>query len=294
MCDILVTGSGGLVGYEIAAYLQRNSSYRVIPVTHSVPAEELKNVIQMDLLTGDPDDLPKADVMVHCAASIPGGGQTDAGAAEINGRIDEKIIRYCIKNGCKLIYPSAVYGQCGENQISTETSVFEPESNYARQKFVSEKKIIDSGISYVILRIPSPYGSRQRTRNVLKIFIDNAQNGRPLTYYGSGNRTQNFVHVKDIARAVEACIPYNKNAVFNIAGERAYSMKELAVLVASQVKALNGIEVSVSGVGTDPQENVRTNISVEKAERELGWKPEIALEAGIEGWLMSYDNSGLF
>lgn len=296
MYSILVTGAGGLVGYEVARYLQCDSRYHVISMIHSKSVEGLKDTVHKDLLTESINDLTGVDVVVHCAAVIPGKNQTDAGAASANQAMDEKIIRYCRENKCKLVYFSsiAVYGQQRNEGVLTEDSCFAPEGEYARQKIESEKKIAKSDFPHLILRIPSPYGVRQKTRTVLKIFIENAQSGKPLTYYGSGNRTQNFVHVKDIARAVEACIPYNKNAVFNIAGERAYSMKELAVLVASQVKELNGMEVSVSGVGTDPQENVRTNISVEKAERELGWKPEIALEAGIEGWLMSYDNSGLF
>lgn len=296
MYSILVTGAGGLVGYEVARYLQCDSRYHVISMIHSKSVEGLKDTVHKDLLTESIDDLTGVDVVVHCAAAIPGKNQTDAGAASANQAMDEKIIRYCRENKCKLVYFSsiAVYGQQRNEGILTEDSCFAPESEYARQKIESEKKIAKSDFPHLILRIPSPYGVRQKTRTVLKIFIENAQSGKPLTYYGSGSRTQNFVHVKDIARAVEACILYSSNAIFNIAGEQAYAMKGLAELVASQMKKINGADVSISSVGADPQEDVRTNISIEKAEKELGWKPEITLETGVESWLRSDDNSSSF
>ena len=133
MHNILVTGAGGLVGYEVARYLQCDSRYHVISMIHSKSAEGLKNTVHKDLLTEQLNDLPGIDVVVHCAAAIPGKDQTDAGAAGVNQAMDETVIRYCRENKCKLIYFSsiAVYGQQRNDIFLTEDSSFSPEGEYA-------------------------------------------------------------------------------------------------------------------------------------------------------------------
>lgn len=293
MKRILVTGANGLIGHEIVIHLQKNPEYRVVSMVNATQDADLKNILQKDIVSETLDDVRSVDVIVHCAAVLPGMGHSDEDVVRSNRIMDDRVIEYCNNHECKLIYFSgtSIYGFTKATKIYSESSKINPTSSYERGKSESESKIRDSDFPYTILRIPSPYGYRQRTRNVLKIFIDNAFNGKPLTYYGSGSRTQNFIEVSDIANVMESAIELSTNDIFNIAYEMSCSMKELAYIVADQAKKCYGLELEISAVGIDPQEELRTNISIQKAKEILNWKPQISLEQGIERWMKMYDHS---
>ena len=147
----------------------------------------------------------------------------------------------------------------------------------------AENLIREKLASHAVMRICAPYGPRQKTRTVLRIFIECAQNGSPLMYHGSGLREQDFVQVEDVAAAILSAIRHPAaNGIFNIAGGSPISMKDLAHLVARTVG--NPLaKVCASGC-PDHQENYRARFSLKRAEELLGWKPTIKLEQGIREW----------
>lgn len=290
--NILLTGATGLVGNEI--YNELKHKHNVIAnIRNSEDKKKFANYIINDLSIGNKeicDEEKKIDLLIHCAAAIPDLSKacSDEIVASINRVIDDKIIRFCIAKKIKLIYFSStsVY-DFSSNFIIDEKSPLMPELRYSKEKLKTEELIKANVSDYVVFRLNSPYGNAQLNRNVLKIFIELAVSGKALKYYGTGLRTQDFVHVSDVAKAIEKAISYSGNEVFNIASGRSIGMKNLAELIAVSAQRQLGKEIVVMPAGIDdPQENFRINFNIEKARKELKWNPLVSLDEKISEWLL--------
>ena len=113
MIQVLVTGAGGLVGYDVVKALTDKSEYRVYAAVHHHKTGDWQNEVSIDLENTSIENLGIAfDCIVHCAARIPGSVYSDKQVAAANRKIDDNIIAYCSELGCSLIYisTSAVYG----------------------------------------------------------------------------------------------------------------------------------------------------------------------------------------
>lgn len=285
--NILVTGANGLVGGAIYERLNADSPNNVLALTHSATDAA---TLHCDLSRDDLGTVlhnSDMDAIVHCAAVIPYAGVTDEWVYQQNAAMDANVVRYCAQNQCRLLYLSsvAVYKDFDE-RINMETSPVQADILYQRGKLETEALIQEQCPSYAIFRIPSPYGPKQAHTTVLKLFIEKALRGEPIGYYGKGSRTQNFIHVKDIAKAAEKALGSSGNEIYNIAAAKAVSMKELAELVVDVAQKDFGSVSTVQPVPKpDAQEGYRSNISIQKAREMLNWQPEIRLEDGVSDWM---------
>jgi UDP-glucose 4-epimerase len=206
-------------------------------------------------------------------------------AALANRTIDDRIIDLCHRRRCPLIYTSStsVYGLRVQGVVTEEDNLG-PLGEYALAKATSEMKMLSAlRAGAIVLRVSSPYGPGQRTRNVLRIFIERALADLDLVFYGSGNRQQDFVSAYDVANAVVcAVLRMSSSGIFNIASGVPVSMRDLAELVIRTVPG-TGSRIISSGI-PDPQENQRTAFSISKAQAILGWRPVVSLMDGIKSW----------
>jgi UDP-glucose 4-epimerase len=142
------------------------------------------------------------------------------------------------------------------------------------------------GLEAVVFRLFNVYGSRQGFlghSGVVTRFIESARRGLPLTIYGDGTQTRDFVHVADVAEAMSRALE-NSTAdgeTLNIGYGKPTSINELAegirTLMGTNVETIH--EESMSG------DVKRCFADISKSERFLGYKPEIALEDGLRGML---------
>ncbi len=292
MDRILVTGANGFIGGAVARLLAEYG-YEVFGLDRQKPAGLAADASWIDLdLTAEQartqlDSLPRFDAVVHCAAVIPNSftGPAAEQARQANASIDEQIIEFCRDRGLRLIYcsSSSVYGEISGEWVDESHRLDAERSPYAAGKIQAEERICGNLSSFAVLRICAPYGPAQKGRTVMRIFIENAIEGVPLSYHGSGLREQDFTHVKDVGSAiVQAVQRVSVNGIFNIAGGAPISMKDLAHLVARTVGNPRA-KVCASG-RPDSQEDYRARFSIRRAEEVLGWKPTIKLEQGIREW----------
>lgn len=141
-----------------------------------------------------------------------------------------------------VVYASscAVYGDLGQLALHEELKL-QPLSAYGADKLGCELHAhvanVIYGIPTVGLRFFNVYGPRQRPdtidSGVIPIFIDRIKKGLPLTVYGTGEQTRDFVHVSDV---VQHCLFFmktieNKSAIFNVCSGRAISVNALIALL---------------------------------------------------------------
>jgi UDP-glucose 4-epimerase len=107
----------------------------------------------------------------------------------------------------------------------------------------------------VSLRLTSCYGPGMNVDSVLPYFAKSAIEGRKLTWFGTGARSQNFVHVRDVTRALLLAAESTATGVINIGGAESTSMKDLAQLI---VKLTGSAGSAAEAAGKpDPQDDLR-------------------------------------
>ena len=134
----------------------------------------------------------------------------------------------------------AVYGR---NQLPMrEEAVPQPEDPYGIAKYAVELDLKEAhemfGLNHVIFRPHNVYGENQnlgdRYRNVIGIFMNQIMQGQPMTIFGDGKQTRAFSFIDDVAPVIAASIarPQAYNEIFNVGADKAYSVAELAEVVA--------------------------------------------------------------
>lgn len=292
---VLVTGASGFIGqcvsqklvemgHEVTQVVRRPGLVAECGPQKGIQVD-LSEPIALEHIRGLCQD-DKPDVLIHLAAMIPtafAGAEAER-IAEFNRRIDENVFWACEGLGIRVVYASStsVYG-LGDGELKRESSPISPLGPYADAKLIGEKlgKELCSraGVSFTALRIAAPYGPGSRLRTVLNIFIERAIEGQPLMYHGSGSRLQDFTYVGDVAEAAIKAAIRGLNGIYNISGGRPITMRELANLVVRCVPQSASF-VSPSGE-IDPQEGATAMYSITKAISDLGWRPQVSLEAGI-------------
>jgi UDP-glucose 4-epimerase len=132
----------------------------------------------------------------------------------------------------------------------------------------------------VSLRIAAAYGREQKQDTVLWRYIRAASDSRDLAVWGSGSRSQDFVHVSDVVTAFELAMDRSVSGVFNIGSGVSITMRELAE-AARDATPGSSSAVAFPGI-SDPQEGRRWQFSIEKARKELGYSPQIGIHDGLK------------
>lgn len=285
---ILVTGAAGLVGHAVCQLLKTQK----LPFTAFYRIEPLSDpgwdYVCGNIATCNMQDILSAhhiSSIVHCAAVIPNEKNNFAACYQLNSAIDKSIAGYVDAAAIlKLVYISTtnLYGISGE--IITESSPVNIENGYSQAKFESEQMFSTiKSTSVITLRINAPYHYTQVNNTVLKIFINNILSGKDIVYHGTGNRQQDFTHVRDIATAVSCSLKGNETGIYNIASGNPISMKNLATSILSKVPGSKS-RIRPSGL-PDAQEDHKAVFNIHKAKKDLYWEPLIPLDAGIEEWI---------
>ena len=290
---ILVTGCTGLVGHGICLNLlskghevwgtSRAKIESNHPLFHAIVLD-LENESSLNKLS---KILKKVDVLIHNAALIPGGEQHSLDKyLKINFYATKELIKKSIDSGIKqfiYISGSPLSFQEEINNVITEQSPYLPKNDYGTSKALSEiiclKYINKSEIPISVFRFTAPYGYINKSKAVFSSFFNNVKNGKSITLWGEGNRTQTFTFVEDIAEACLQAINKKASGIFTITGPEKITMKNLAKKV---IKAYpNSNSKIIFENKTDPQEGFSISISTSKAEKELNFIPQNDLSQGI-------------
>jgi nucleoside-diphosphate-sugar epimerase len=221
-------------------------------------------------------DLDPAAV-IHLAAVLP--GVTDA---EKNPRANEQMLdsltNWMKARGtatCLLASSCALYGfvtsPCAEDTPPG------PRGWYAEGKLSAEHVLANGPWRSVSLRIAAPYGPDPAVPTVVHQFLAMAAAGEDLTLWGSGQRTQHFVHLADVARAFVLALDSDAAGVFNVSGPAPASMTELAAACIRVTRSRSRMRYT----GNDPQESYRGCFPWDKAHAAFGFKPTVSLEDGL-------------
>ena len=175
----------------------------------------------------------------------------------------------------------AIYGEC--EAPAPETAERNPLSPYGTSKLAAEEYLASYnrlyGSGHVALRYGNVYGPRQDPHGeagVVAIFFNCFLAGTTPKIYGDGRQTRDYVYAGDVARATLAA-GGRDGGVFNVGTGRETSVLELYDLC----REVAGADVEAERAPERVGELGRSVLDVSLAARELGWRPERALDEGL-------------
>ncbi|MBI5601295.1 MAG: NAD-dependent epimerase/dehydratase family protein [Gemmatimonadetes bacterium] len=168
----------------------------------------------------------------------------------------------------------------------------DPDSPYGIAKLAVEHYLAYygrvHGVEGAVLRYANVYGPRQDPHGeagVVAIFCNRLLDGKPLTVFGDGTQTRDYVHVKDVAAANAAAATASLPAVgtLDVRAMNIGTGVETDVLtLAETLRAVSGRDAEIEFAPARPGEQLRSAVSIGKVQKLLGWKPERTLEAGLK------------
>jgi UDP-glucose 4-epimerase len=302
---VLVTGGAGFIGSHLCR--------RLLADGHSVSVVDNESNGRRECvparawyLKGDvtrPEEVEAAfarglDAVCHIAGqvSIIRSFSDPVGDLRTNVEGTVNILKLCLKYKVpRLIYASSMtlYGDCKSVPIS-EDQPCQPDSYYGITKYAAERYVhataerpdLDFDFSVTSLRMYSVYGPGQSFSNpyqgVLGIFSGNVLRGEPITIFGDGEQTRDFVFIDDIVdgwvRALNT--PASRGRIINLGSGRSLSINELAGHVTTAFGYAPG-DYKIMRAPGRPGEQRAVRADIALARSVLGWEPGTSFETGL-------------
>jgi dTDP-glucose 4,6-dehydratase len=194
-----------------------------------------------------------------------------------------------------------VYGSLGAEGLFTETTAYDPNSPYSASKASSDHFVRaygeTYGLPYVITNCSNNYGPNHFPEKLIPLFINNIINNKPLPVYGDGKYTRDWLFVEDHAVAIDLVFHEGKNHdTYNIGGFNEWQNIDLVKLLCQIMDVKLGrvsgtSEGLISYVKDRPGHDLRYAIDATKINQELGWKPSVTFEQGLERTVDWYLNN---
>jgi UDP-glucose 4-epimerase len=302
---ILITGGAGFIGSHMAD--------RLVSEGHEVVALD-------NLATGLRENVPaeakfiKGDVSQIAAleAAFEGGldavfhiaGQVSLIRSFTDPVIDLKtnvqgtvnVLRQCMKHRVpRLLYASSMTVYGNDAPLPTpETTRCEPVSYYGITKYAAERYVhvtsqrvdLDFEFRATSFRMYNVYGPRQALDNpyqgVLGIFLGNLLRGEPITIFGDGKQSRDFIYINDVVNAWVGALenPASYGQVFNVGSGRQIGIDQLADSV---LRAFGRTREDhpVRHAPGRPGEQRWMEADNTSARRKLRWEPRVSFEEGL-------------
>ena len=292
-----ITGGAGFIGSGIAKSLvRRGDDVTVIDDLSSGDVsniEHLKNVrfIKASILSeiAVADAIAGADTVFHLAASVGNKRSIDNPTldSQINVLGTINVLEATRKAGVKKIVISSSAGIFGELErfpISEDHPV-EPDSPYGVSKLAAEKLCLAYSKLYdmeaIALRYFNVYGPNQRFDaygNVVPIFVFKLLSGEPITIFGDGEQTRDFVSVHDVVQAnIAAADAQGVTGAFNIASGTEITINDLVRRITTLVPGDNQV---LTG-NQRPGDVLRSLGDISKARSQIGYEPSVDIDKGL-------------
>ena len=255
---VLVTGAAGFIGSHVCAHLLQQKHHVVglddlsggfqdqIPAGTEFVEGSVTDMVLVQQLFAD----HRFEYVFHLAAYAAEGlshfiklfNYTNNLLGSVN------LINAAVNHEVKCFVFTSSIAVYGRNQLPmSEELVPQPEDPYGIAKYAVELDLREAhemfGLNHVIFRPHNVYGENQnlgdRYRNVIGIFMNQIMQGQPMTIFGDGKQTRAFSYIDDVAPVIAASIarPPCYNQVFNVGADQAYSVAELAEVVAQAMDA---------------------------------------------------------
>jgi len=304
---LLVTGGAGFIGSNFIHYwLKKYPKDKIINLDILTYAGNLANLIDMEggsnykFVKGDICDLEnnqkllkkeKIDVIVNFAAESHNGRamiepdifvKTNILGTQIllEAAKDAKIKRFHHISTCEVFGDLAL----DERRAFKEDDPYAPRTPYNASKSGANHEVM---AYYYTFKLPvtishcsNNYGRFQFPEKVIPRFVTNAINNEELPLFKSSQNRREWLHVDDHCEAIDLIIKKGRvGEAYNVGSGVEKSVEEIANAI---LKRLNKPKTLKTYVEDRPGHDRRYLLDITKIQKELGWKPRIDFEKGMD------------
>jgi dTDP-glucose 4,6-dehydratase len=318
MKTILITGGAGFIGsHVVRRFVNHYPEYKIVNLDLLTYAGNLENLKDVDakpnyeFVKGDINESAivkslferfRFDGVIHLAAE----SHVDRSISDPMSFIITNIVgtvnllngaRESWKNeneGKRFYHISTdeVYGSLGATGLFTETTSYDPQSPYSASKASSDHLVRAYHNTYnlpaVITNCSNNYGPNQFPEKLIPLAILNISHNRPIPIYGKGENIRDWLYVEDHAAAIDLVFHKGENGeTYNIGGHNEWTnialIRQLCKTMDRMLGRKNGAsEKLITFVKDRAGHDLRYAIDSSKIQCELGWKPSLQFEEGIE------------
>jgi len=318
MQNILITGGAGFIGsHVVRRFVNGYPNYNIINMdclTYAGNLENLKDVedkpnyhfVKVDIRNEEQVERVFADFSIDGVIHLAAESHVDRSITNpmdfIKTNIEGTVV---LLNAAhkqwgnnfegKLFYhisTDEVYGSLGDEGLFSETTPYDPRSPYSASKASSDFLVRAYNHTYklpiVISNCSNNYGPNQFPEKLIPLVISNIQRMKPLPIYGKGLNVRDWLYVEDHAQAIDSI--FHKGAVgetYNIGGGNEWKnielVKHLCKIMDSKLGREAGTSEKLITFVTDRAgHDLRYAIDSSKIAKELGWRPTVTFEQGLE------------
>jgi len=260
MASICVLGSAGFLGSHLVNALA-GSGHHVVAVDREVPLARTTSEDAVEYVTADYSDasatrgpLSRCAVAIHLVSTTsPADRGPDITSDTTSNVVPTlRLLETCVDAGVeRVLFAStggAIYGPQGRERYAEDDPAL-PVSPYAIGKLAIERYLehfsVEYGLRHTVFRVSNPYGPGQRLvrgQGLIPALFGSVLSGRPMTVYGDGSMTRDYVYVGDVARAVTTLASREpRHAIYNIGS----GIGETVLAIVDAARAVTGRAIPV-------------------------------------------------
>jgi dTDP-glucose 4,6-dehydratase len=324
---ILITGGAGFIGSAVVrlAISRGHSVINVDALTYSACLDNLTSVSGSSLYAFEHADIRdqaaldrifvehRPDVVMHLAAESHVDRSIDGPRAfmetNILGTFNmlEAARKFWVEEGkpegfrFHHISTDEVYGSLPPNPSVrfTEDTPYDPRSPYSASKASSDHLVRawaeTYGLPVLVTNCSNNYGPYHFPEKLIPVVTLNALHGKPLPIYGDGSNVRDWLYVEDHADALLLVLERGKiGRTYNIGGENERSNLQLVQTICGILDQLRPREGGgsyselITFVADRPGHDARYAIDPSRIREELGWRPSVTVEEGLERTMQWY------
>ncbi|MBK6409554.1 MAG: dTDP-glucose 4,6-dehydratase [Flavobacteriales bacterium] len=326
--NILITGGAGFIGsHVVRLFVKKYPQYRIVnldALTYAGNMENLKDVedaanyafVKADIRDAEAMDKVFAEHAIDSVVHLAAESHVDRSISDPMAFVNTNVIGTAnMLNAAKAYWKGKfegkrfyhvstdeVYGSLHDGGFFTEETSYDPQSPYSASKAASDHFVRAYGNTYklpfIISNCSNNYGSHQFPEKLIPLMIHNLREGKPLPVYGKGENVRDWLWVEDHARAIDTVFHAGKDGeTYNIGGHNEWKNIDLVKVLCSIMdkklgRGAGDSEKQITYVTDRAGHDLRYAIDAGKIERELGWRPSITFEQGLEqtvDWYLAND-----
>ncbi|MFB6136605.1 MAG: NAD-dependent epimerase/dehydratase family protein [Halobacteriaceae archaeon] len=290
---VLVTGGAGFIGSNLANHLAADNDVVVVDDLYLGTPENLASGVEFRDASVLDDDLPTdVDVVVHLAAlsSREMLEENPREGARVNVEGFVNVVEQAYEDGCRTVVYASTSSVYGNDPPYPEDTPLSASTGYeasmlSRERYAEyyDEYYDDLAVAGTrFFSVYQGYGGNEAHKgeyaNTVSQWAAKMVDGEPPVLWGDGTQTRDYVHVTDVARALEAVADHRLSGVYNVGTGTNYSFNETVDLLNEALGT--DVDPVYEPVPLDNY-NYAQLADASKLREATGWEPRVSFEDGV-------------